>query len=205
MPFEYAVRPFESRDSQGRVIIPSTPSGHDRATLTWGAKTSVNQVKFDKTGGDVECCKDNRTQETGTAGAFTSSRGKLIQQVWGPGTGGPPEPHGQWGAEIFVDQSVSVLYRKEQEDSCAAEWNQMSGVASAVNGAFASLEADIEAGGAGKTVDHCKARVNTFYSGGSQFLGNPSGTFPQTVPAYPPPDLKVPADELLSKPPTAPA
>jgi hypothetical protein len=43
MPFEYAVRPFQSNDPHGRIIIPSAPAGLDqRATLTWGAKTTVN-------------------------------------------------------------------------------------------------------------------------------------------------------------------
>jgi hypothetical protein len=196
MPFEYAVRPYQTPDSSGRVIIPATPSGHERATLTWGAKTSVDQVKFDKTGGDVECCKDDRTQETGAVGSFKSQRGKVIQQVWGvPGT--PPQPHGQWGAEIIVDESTSVLYRKKQQDMCAAEWNQMSAVASAVDGAFASLEADIEAQGAGADVDHCKARVNTFFAATDTFNGNPLGSFPQTMPTFSGPDLL--------KPPTAPA
>jgi len=45
MPFEYFVRPFESRDVHGRVVIPSAPQGFDqRATLTWGNKTSLDSM-----------------------------------------------------------------------------------------------------------------------------------------------------------------
>ena len=45
MPFEYAVRPFASPDAHGRVHIPSAPGGNiQRATLTWGAKTSLDAI-----------------------------------------------------------------------------------------------------------------------------------------------------------------
>lgn len=45
MPFEYAVRPFQSRDAHGRIILPAAPGGFDqRATLTWGAKTSLDSM-----------------------------------------------------------------------------------------------------------------------------------------------------------------
>lgn len=45
MPFEYFVRPFQSPDAHGRIVIPSAPGGFDqRATLTWGAKTSLDEI-----------------------------------------------------------------------------------------------------------------------------------------------------------------
>jgi hypothetical protein len=45
MPFEYAVRPFQTPGAQGRIRIPSAPQGFDqRATLTWGNKTSLDSM-----------------------------------------------------------------------------------------------------------------------------------------------------------------
>jgi len=45
MPFEYAVRPFQTPGAQGRIVIPSAPQGFDqRATLTWGNKTSLDSA-----------------------------------------------------------------------------------------------------------------------------------------------------------------
>jgi hypothetical protein len=77
----------------------------------------------------------------------------------------------------------------KETNSCANDWAQMSFVASAVDAAFADLKTDIEAGGAGKTVDHCKARINSVETEAWEFKGDPAGKFPQTVPAFPPPGL----------------
>jgi hypothetical protein len=45
MPFEYFVRPFQSPDAHGRIVIPAAPQGFDqRATLTWGNKTSLDST-----------------------------------------------------------------------------------------------------------------------------------------------------------------
>src|SRR6187401_2887730 len=45
MPFEYFVRPFQTPDAHGRIVIPSAPGGNvQRATLTWGAKTSLDAI-----------------------------------------------------------------------------------------------------------------------------------------------------------------
>jgi hypothetical protein len=137
MPFEYFVRPFQAPDSQGRIIIPSTPSGHERATLTWGAKTS-SLPAVEKTGTSVDCCSEHLDEVE-----RTTERVKIIDQV------NSPENY------MIVERATNVKLRKKHEDKCAADWNQMSGVASAINGAFASLEADIEAEGSGATIDHC--------------------------------------------------
>jgi len=45
MPFEYAVRPFQTPGAQGRIVVPSALSGFDqRATITWGNKTSLDSA-----------------------------------------------------------------------------------------------------------------------------------------------------------------
>jgi hypothetical protein len=54
---EYAVRPYQTPNSQGKIIIPSTPgSTTQRATITWGAKNS----SIPKAGGfNVQCCSEH--------------------------------------------------------------------------------------------------------------------------------------------------
>jgi hypothetical protein len=72
MPFEYFVRPFQSPDSHGRIIIPSVPGGTQRATLTWGAKTSIvptslqHQVRFQYVhdpNDPVTCCTEQLDEQ----------------------------------------------------------------------------------------------------------------------------------------------
>ena len=174
MPFEHAVRPFQTPDSFGRAIIPAVPSARARATLTWGAKTTVSDVVPQRTGINVECCKDNRQQYE----SDTVIHNSFINQVWGPGTPGPSQPHGQWGAEIFHLRSANVRLRKKEEDTCSSDLDQISGVASGIKEAFADLKADIEAGGAGKTVDSCKAKMKLYSYGGTPFHDDVLGSFP---------------------------
>jgi hypothetical protein len=199
MPFEYFVRPFQSTDSHGRVILPATPSGFERATLTWGAKTTANQVQLKKEGQGAGCCKDTRTQNK----AEKQFAGQFMQQIWGPGTAGPPRPHGQWGASVDTKRSVGVLSKVNDTNSCADDWTQMSYVASAVESVLADLKDDIESVG-GKTVDHCKARINSVVTEAWEFTGDPAGAFPQKVPAFPPPSLAG-TPGLVWEPPAAPA
>lgn len=140
MPFEYFVRPFQTPDSQGRIIVPSTPgSTHERATLTWGAKVTVDPVTKDQVGVNVECCGETLTENDRKGSDFK------ITAANDPDT------------FITVNRATEVRFQKKQEDKCASDWDQMSGVASAVDGAFASLSADIHASDSafGKT-DHCK-------------------------------------------------
>jgi hypothetical protein len=52
---EYAVRPYQTPDSHGRIIIPSTPtSTSERAVLTWGATGTVPNAQ--PQGFNVVCC-----------------------------------------------------------------------------------------------------------------------------------------------------
>lgn len=174
MPFEYFVRPFQAPGSQGRTIVPATPSARTQATLTWGAKTTVQDVIPKRTGNNLECCTDNRTQYESDTVAHNSG----INQVWGPGTPGPSRPHGQWGAEIYHMKSANVRLRKKEKDTCASDLDQISGVASGIKEAFADLQADIEAGGAGKTTDSCKAKMRLYSYAWTPFHDDPLGSFP---------------------------
>src|SRR5580765_6037365 len=151
MPFEYAVRPFQSPDTHGRIIIPSTPGETpQRATLTWGAKTALNNIQPANSGINVECCKDTKSQKSAE-----------MNQV-SVGIEGPPTTVAG-SMEILFKRTSVAKFDKTQKDECASDWDQMSYVAAGIKQAFADLEGDIQAGGAGKTVDHCKATSNFTY------------------------------------------
>jgi hypothetical protein len=52
---EYAVRPFTTPNSQGKIIIPSTPGATTaRATITWGATGLIPNAQ--PQGFNVQCC-----------------------------------------------------------------------------------------------------------------------------------------------------
>jgi hypothetical protein len=53
---EYAVRPYQTPNSQGKIIIPSTPgSTTQRATITWGAQSTIPPANK---GFNVVCCSE---------------------------------------------------------------------------------------------------------------------------------------------------
>jgi hypothetical protein len=53
---EYAVRPYQTPGSQGKIIIPSTPgSSSQRATITWSGQSSVTTQNK---GFNVVCCSE---------------------------------------------------------------------------------------------------------------------------------------------------
>src|SRR5215475_3050358 len=67
---EYAVRPYQTPDSHGKIIIPSTPgSTTQRATITWGSKTT--NVPQPELGKDftVVCCTEE-LQEINRLGEY---------------------------------------------------------------------------------------------------------------------------------------
>jgi hypothetical protein len=54
---EYAVRPYQTPNSQGKIIIPATPgSSSQRATITWSAKNS--SLPQANKGFNVQCCSE---------------------------------------------------------------------------------------------------------------------------------------------------
>jgi len=125
---EYFVRPFQSPSAHGRRVIASTPKGtRERATLTWGGKgDAVTDVKS-RGGVNVVCCNEQVTEtqrETETVN---------IASAWDP------------RSYITVRRALSIDFKKEETQSCFGEgWDQLSGVASGVKAAFASLAADIK-------------------------------------------------------------
>jgi len=137
MPFEQIIRPYQTPDSFGRTIIPSVPSARSRATLTWGAKTTVSDVVPERTGINVDCCKETASEVEKLGHTYKISSAET--------------------ADLFIMQhrTTQIKLQKDSEDSCASDLDQISGVASGIKEAFADLKADIEAGGAGKSIKHC--------------------------------------------------
>lgn len=148
MPFEYFVRPYQTPDSHGRVIIPSTPGGsRERATLTWGAKVKGTLPTPQVIGFDTKCCMETLQEKDRKAETV-----KIVAS-------NEPENY------ITLRRATEIEFQKMHKDACAAFWDQFSGVGGAVDGAFASLSADIHAGGAGVVDEQChqtmKLQANT--------------------------------------------
>ena len=59
---EYLVRPYQTRNAQGQIIIPATPVGtRERATLTWGAAATMPERKMTSTT-NVQCCNEQQNE-----------------------------------------------------------------------------------------------------------------------------------------------
>jgi len=59
---EYVVRPYQSPNAQGRIIIPSTPSRTaERAVLKWGAQSTLPQPNI--TGVTLPCCQEQSDEK----------------------------------------------------------------------------------------------------------------------------------------------
>ena len=63
---EYVVRPYQTPNAQGQIIIPSTPRGAaQRATIKWGAQSTLPQPVF--AGVTMKCC-DQKSKELSRTG-----------------------------------------------------------------------------------------------------------------------------------------
>jgi hypothetical protein len=57
---EYAVRPFTTPNSHGKIVIPSTPGAtNQRATITWGSKATNVPVPEQTGDFNVVCCTEH--------------------------------------------------------------------------------------------------------------------------------------------------
>jgi hypothetical protein len=129
--FEYAVRPFESRDVLGRTILPSTPGDSvERATLTWGSSASTTPGTLPKPtslGVNIKCCQEIRTQDNAESSAISV------------------QVQGHHPILIPVKRSDVVLAKKQDENHCDDWLMQNSSVASGVSQAFSDLGLSIHA------------------------------------------------------------
>jgi hypothetical protein len=80
---EYAVRPFQTPNAQGRIIIPSTPQGViERAILKWGAQSTLPPPVY--AGINVKCCqqKTNELSREGETVRINGSDGESYIDVF---------------------------------------------------------------------------------------------------------------------------
>lgn len=122
---EYVVRPYQTPNAHGQIIIPSTPSSsRERATLTWGAKAtmpSVGQgISF-----EVVCCKENLDEQK-----RTTSRQRVYQN------NDSTSPN--W---VDWDRAETVNLNKKEQNSCGDDWDQISGAAAEIDATLAQYAA----------------------------------------------------------------
>jgi hypothetical protein len=131
MPFEYAVRPFQSRDSFGRIILPSTPSGAaERATLTWGSSASLPPGTLPTPttmGVNMKCCNETLTEDTRTGDTHRI------------------EAENDPDSYIMVHRATEVKLQKKEENTCDDWYRKNSYVAAGVKESFVGLADAIHA------------------------------------------------------------
>lgn len=136
---EYIVRPYQSRNSQGSIIIPSTPvSSRQRATLIWGAKAQA--VIPDSPDISVVCCDEQLGE---------SKRQSEKVRVYKDGD----PTSGQW---IDYDRPVRMQLKKKDVASCGDDgWDQISLVAASISADLAAWDNFFSR--FDSTDQHCKA------------------------------------------------
>ena len=121
---EYVVRPYQSPDSHGAIIIPSTPSGsRQRATITWSAK----EAKAVNTGISVQCCNEALSELS-----RKSDKMRIFQN--------DDETSDNW---VDVERPRSLKLNKKEQDNCADDWAQISSVAAGIQEELADFADDI--------------------------------------------------------------
>lgn len=122
MPFEYFVRPFQTPDVHGRIILPATPQDRaERATITWGASTPGVIPTPRSMGVNVNCCNESSTEQ--------SRAGTDIQIT----ANNDPESY------ITINRATEVKLKKTENDTCDSPLTQDLYSASGVKAAFAEL------------------------------------------------------------------
>jgi hypothetical protein len=142
---EYIVRPYQARDPQGRVIIPSTPVGtHQQATITWGGKSNLPPVQS-QPGNGFSCCSEQQNE---------TDRQTEIVQI---NDSANPDNY------ITVNRATQLSLDKTSKSTCASDWDQFSGIGMEISDALSSFAADINSGstmfGDG-TAQTCKSVIN---------------------------------------------
>lgn len=114
---EYVVRPYVAPNAQGNVIIPSTPSGsRERATITWGKPTTLPAVSSG-VNFSVACCKDTLDEQQRTTETVRINITKTDVDA---------------GYAEF-ERPTTVNLNKKEQNSCGDNWDDISGVAQAVD------------------------------------------------------------------------
>jgi hypothetical protein len=113
---EYVVRPYQSPNANGTIIIPSTPSGsREQATLKWGTQCTIPEVSGENF--QVVCCKDQLTELD-----RNSERIRVYQ-------------NGDPTSDNWVDlmRAKTMDLKKNEKNSCGDNWDDISGVAQQID------------------------------------------------------------------------
>jgi hypothetical protein len=116
---EYVIRPYQTPDVYGRIVIPTSETRADRATLTWGATSSgtpyVAKTK-DTTGMtyQFDCCNE---------GLQEKSRSNHTIRI----TGSDGESY------VDVERPYQMTLKKKTKTQCDGPLDQMSLVNQGIN------------------------------------------------------------------------
>lgn len=123
---EYIVRPWQTPNSHGAIVIPSTPQNtREKATLTWGAKATMPAQNT--SGINVVCCSEESTE--------FKREGETVR-IQGNG-------EDNW---IDVFRSNKLHLKKKEKNTCASDWDQFSGVGLEITDALAEFEDALNSG-----------------------------------------------------------
>jgi hypothetical protein len=141
---EYVVRPYQTPNAHGSIIIPSTPRGsRERATLTWGKDASITMptpvevnegVNF-----EVVCCQENLNE---------LDRESDTERVYQNGD----QTSFNW---VDVLRPKSLRLKKKEKNNCfGPTLSETSDVAQQVNDVLGEFEGALNSG-ATKTSTTC--------------------------------------------------
>jgi hypothetical protein len=138
---EYVVRPYQARGQFGQVVIPATPAAsRERATLTWGAQSTM-PARQDGVGFQVVCCNEDLDEQ---------SRESDTVRITDPTNS---------ANYVDVARPRTVKLKKQGKNNCGDDWDQISGVAQAVDSSLAEFAGDIHSGTAAIGGDPAQCNV----------------------------------------------
>lgn len=148
---EYAVRPYQTPNSQGKIIIPSTPgSSSQRATITWGAKNSA--IPSANKGFNVQCCNEQLDEverqgetvqipvsqsevDTGYVEVFRSNQLKLKKKANNNPCDSPLDQYlgAEFGLDDTGDTTIDLGWAgtPDPSDQCNVGWKLNNNTAAA--------------------------------------------------------------------------
>jgi hypothetical protein len=113
---EYAVRPYQSPDAHGAIIIPSTPTGsREKATLTWGAKATMPEVSGINL--TTACCTNNLTEHD-----RQSDKIRIYQD--------DDPSSSNW---VDVERAKTMNLDSKEKNNCGDNWDDISAVAQGID------------------------------------------------------------------------
>jgi hypothetical protein len=121
---EYVVRPYQSPNAHGAIIVPSTPTGgHQKAFRQWGAKATLPEVQG--VNFNTACCKDELKEQD-----RTSERIRVYQ-------------NGDTSSDNWVDleRAKTMNHTKKDNNTCGDNWDDISGVANQIDNILADFAA----------------------------------------------------------------